>query len=94
MWAAGFPFFNLYKLVVLLRGRRLVEEARAGASMASSPAARLVAAAFRALFALNLRRTPWGWQLLAVAVHDVRPKSERPSALDSATVPGGADDAA
>ena len=69
-WSAGFPFFNVYKLVVLMSGRRLVRDARAGAAVSTSSAARFIAATFRALFRLNLRGTPFGWQLLALAVRD------------------------
>jgi SAM-dependent methyltransferase len=60
---AGFPFFNLYRLLVILRGQRLVEDA------AGKPSALLtyVSAAFRGLFALNLPRSPLGWQTIAVA---------------------------
>jgi len=63
--AAGFPFFDLYRLVVLVRGRRLIEDVRTGnerSRLASS-----LLATFRALFRLNLSSTPFGWQLVAVA---------------------------
>ena len=63
--AAGFPFFNLYRLVVLARGRRLIEEAGAGHGLSRS--ARLVMGAFRGLFRANLPRSPWGWQTVGVA---------------------------
>jgi SAM-dependent methyltransferase len=63
--AAGFPFFNLYRLVVLLRGRRLIEDA--GADHGLSAPARLVMGAFGRLFSANLRRSPWGWQTVGVA---------------------------
>jgi SAM-dependent methyltransferase len=63
--AAGFPFFNLYRLVVLLRGQRLIEDADAGHGL--SPSARLVMGAFRRLFRANLPRSPWGWQTVGVA---------------------------
>jgi SAM-dependent methyltransferase len=59
---AGFPFFNLYRLVVIVRGRRLMRDvdrrsATAGAAMS----------AFDHLFRLNLDRSPFGWQIVAVA---------------------------
>lgn len=63
--AAGFPFFNLYRLVVLLRGRRLIEDV--GADHGLSPSARLVMGTFRRLFRANLPRSPWGWQTVGVA---------------------------
>jgi trans-aconitate methyltransferase len=61
---AGFPFFNLYRLVVLLRGRRLIADAAPGG--ASAPA-RLVMRLFRLLFRLNVDSTRWGWQTVASA---------------------------
>jgi 2-polyprenyl-3-methyl-5-hydroxy-6-metoxy-1,4-benzoquinol methylase len=61
---AGFPFFNLYRLVVILRGRRLVADAATGRT--STPA-RLVMAAFGHLFRLRLDALPWGWQTVAHA---------------------------
>jgi trans-aconitate methyltransferase len=61
---AGFPFFNLYRLVVLLRGERLVDDAARGAG---TRPARLVMKIFGLLFRLNLTSSPWGWQVLAAA---------------------------
>jgi SAM-dependent methyltransferase len=64
--AAGFPFFNLYRLVVFVRGRKLVDDVRAGPE-SLSPTARRVMGLFRTLFRFNLPRSPFGWQLVAVA---------------------------
>lgn len=61
---AGFPFFNVYRLAVLVRGRRLVDDVAHGAG--SAPA-RAVMKAFGALFRVNLPRSPWGWQIVATA---------------------------
>jgi SAM-dependent methyltransferase len=61
---AGFPFFNLYRLTVLLRGERLVDDV---AQDAGQWPARLVMRIFGVLFRLNLTRSPWGWQVLAAA---------------------------
>jgi SAM-dependent methyltransferase len=63
----GFPFFNLYRLVVILRGRRLIADVAAGETGSASLASRLVMAVFRFLLRLNLPRSPWGWQTVAVA---------------------------
>jgi trans-aconitate methyltransferase len=65
--AAGFPFFNLYRLLVLLRGKKLVADAATGGQMDGSLLARSAMATFRALFHLNLSSSPWGWQLVASA---------------------------
>jgi hypothetical protein len=67
--SAGFPFFNMYKLVVIARGDSAVRDAEIKASDpgASRWALDAAYAAFAWLFRLNLERIPWGWQLLAVA---------------------------
>jgi len=63
---AGFPFFNLYRLVVVARGRRLVADAdQTGAAMPWT--GRAVMRLFGLLFRLNFDRTGLGWQLLAIA---------------------------
>jgi 2-polyprenyl-3-methyl-5-hydroxy-6-metoxy-1,4-benzoquinol methylase len=60
---AGFPFFNLYRLVVISRGEKLAAEA------AGEPRglARLAMRAFDLAFKFNLPSAPWGWQLFALA---------------------------
>jgi SAM-dependent methyltransferase len=63
---AGFPFFNLYRLVVILRGRRLVDDVTAEGGSESRPA-RAVMTVFRALFRLNLPIMRGGWQTVALA---------------------------
>jgi len=67
-FGAGFPFFNVYRLVVVARGRRLVEDVAVqdeGGSL--SRVARLTMKAFDLLFRLNLMGTPWGWQIVGTA---------------------------
>jgi SAM-dependent methyltransferase len=68
---AGAPFFNLYRLIVMLRGRRLIEDlSRSDGSSGSLRDAKKLKAAYRvfdAAFRLNLPSTPFGWQLVAVA---------------------------
>jgi SAM-dependent methyltransferase len=61
---AGFPFFNLYRLVVLLRGERLVDDVARGAGPRP---ARFMMKIFGALFRLNVTSSPWGWQVLVAA---------------------------
>jgi SAM-dependent methyltransferase len=61
--AADFPFFNLYRMVVVARGKRLVDDV----SGEAGPLARLVMAGFRGLMPLTLFDTPWGWQIVARA---------------------------
>ena len=60
---AGFPFFNLYRLLVILRGEKLIDDA------ASEPSnlLRFTCAVFRMLFKLNTDNSRFGWQVVAVA---------------------------
>jgi SAM-dependent methyltransferase len=60
---AGFPIFNLYRSLVILRGETLVEDAAGEPSRLLRVAMRV----FDALFRMNLPRTPWGVQIVAVA---------------------------
>jgi cyclopropane fatty-acyl-phospholipid synthase-like methyltransferase len=62
--ARGFPFFNLYRLMIITRGRKLVEDAAQGRSTNTAPA-RIVGAVFDALLRINLPAKRWGWQLVA-----------------------------
>lgn len=64
---AGFPFFNLYRLTVVLRGQKLVDDVKAGDGAPASPVALAVMRAFGVLFAANLASSPWGWQMVALA---------------------------
>jgi len=61
--AAGFPVFNLYRTLVLLRGRRLADD------IAGAPGvlARAVMAPLRWLMPLSLDDSPWGWQIVGAA---------------------------
>ncbi|MDP9092737.1 MAG: class I SAM-dependent methyltransferase [Actinomycetota bacterium] len=68
VYRSGFPFFNLYKMAVILRGRRLVKEMDsrpAGARSSTLEAA--VTGFFRRGFRLNRDDSRLGWQLAAVA---------------------------
>ncbi len=65
---AGFPFFNIYKLVVIARGRRLIADVEDRAPDSTPSRAELAAARF---FDLGFRHSrddfPFGWQMAAVA---------------------------
>jgi SAM-dependent methyltransferase len=65
LYGAGFPFFNLYRLVVVARGQKLIDDATNKGPMPFT--ARAAMRAFSWLFELNSGVTPWGWQLVAVA---------------------------
>jgi SAM-dependent methyltransferase len=64
---AGFPSFNLYRWVVILRGSSLITDVNSRSRGVTSILARIVMALFRPLFALNLLGTGLGWQIVAVA---------------------------
>jgi SAM-dependent methyltransferase len=64
---AGFPFFNLYRLTVILRGHHLMADVDHKSQGWTSLLARAVMALFRPLFVLNILGTRLGWQTLAVA---------------------------
>ncbi len=64
---AGFPFFNLYRLAVLARGRKLIEEAGGGTESALPATGRAMLRVFETLFKFNASKTRLGWQLVAVA---------------------------
>ena len=66
-YLAGFPFFNLYRLLIVGRGGRLVQDAQAGSTGAPSRIARLAMKVFRVLFHANLLDSPFGWQVVATA---------------------------
>ena len=67
IYLSGFPFFNLYRLLVIARGKRLAQDADTQSSGRSSGLAHWVTKLFGLLFRLNLRDSPFGWQVVAVA---------------------------
>ena len=67
VFLAGFPFFNLYRLTVIARGKKLAEDVRADQDGSTSKLAAAVMAAFRFLFRFNLLDSPFGWQVVAIA---------------------------
>jgi trans-aconitate methyltransferase len=64
---SGFPFFNLYRMVVVARGKALVNDAKPNTDSLGAKVARWVMAIFGVLFKMNWPRSPWGWQLIARA---------------------------
>jgi SAM-dependent methyltransferase len=63
---AGFPFFNVYRLTVVLRGKRLISEVTGDRGLSRS--ARAAMRLFALLFRFNSNETRRGWQLVATAV--------------------------
>jgi SAM-dependent methyltransferase len=62
--APGFPFFNLYRILVTMRGARLIGDVSQPASRTPWHV-RAGMVVFDWLFRFNLMR--WGWQIIAVA---------------------------
>jgi trans-aconitate methyltransferase len=75
--AAGFPFFNVYKLLVVLRGRRVITDVRSSEAGDGSRVASVLMTLFGALFRFNLISSPLGWQIVAVA--HTRPEARGPT---------------
>lgn len=67
IYRTGFPFFNLYRLTVIVRGKSLVADVSNQTDSAMSRLASFVMSVFRFLFRFNLNDAPGGWQLVAVA---------------------------
>jgi hypothetical protein len=67
IYLAGFPFFNLYRLLVIARGKRLTQDVGTQSSGFPSSVAGFTMKLFRLLFRFNLRDSPFGWQIVAVA---------------------------
>jgi SAM-dependent methyltransferase len=64
---AGFPFFNLYRLAVVLRGKKLIEDGAEHGQANLPLSARATIRMFSWLFKLNTSSSRLGWQLVAVA---------------------------
>ena len=63
----GFPFFNLYRCLVILRGKKLITDVSAGPGRSASWTARMAMAVFQRLIRLNRNSSRWGWQMVAKA---------------------------
>ena len=67
VYLAGFPFFDLYRLLVIARGKRLARDVESRSGGTSSGLARFVMKLFGILFHANLLNSPFGWQVIATA---------------------------
>lgn len=67
VYLAGFPFFNLYRSLVIARGKRLAQDVETQSRGIPAALAGYTMKLFRLLFRLNLRDSPFGWQVIAVA---------------------------
>ena len=64
---AGFPFFNLYRFMIIALGDRLIETARVDPAGSPPWHARAAAKVFDVLFRLNARRGRLGFQTIGAA---------------------------
>ena len=64
---AGFPFFNLYRCMIVLRGKKLIEDLSVRQNPSTPQSAQIAMAVFHRLFRLNLNSSPWGWQMVGKA---------------------------
>jgi SAM-dependent methyltransferase len=69
---AGFPFFNLYRLVVFARGKAVIRDAELMGDQKIGWAARTAMNGFDWLFRWNPSSTTRGWQLVARALEPSR----------------------
>lgn len=67
VFTIGFPFFNLYRLMLLLRGSKLVNDLNnKNLSFFSKLIMQIVGRLFILLFKLNLKSSNLGWQVVAI----------------------------
>ncbi len=67
VYLAGFPFFNLFRLLVIARGAVLARDIEMQSRGISASLASFMMKFFRLLFHGNLSDSPFGWQVVAVA---------------------------
>ena len=67
VWGAGFPIFNLFRCLVIARGARLIDDARASSSeWSGGRIVRMATAVFEPLFHLAGTRGRLGWQTVGM----------------------------
>lgn len=63
----GFPFFNIYKIISILRGNKLIDDyKKISEQNRLSILERVFIRVFNVLFMFNIDAIPFGWQLVAV----------------------------
>ncbi len=67
VYRAGFPFFNLYRLAIILRGRRLIDDLKTTTAVPVSRLQQAMTRFFDVTFHWNLHHSPFGWQIVAIA---------------------------
>jgi SAM-dependent methyltransferase len=67
IYQAGWPFFNLYRLMLLARGESLVDDVSIHTSRIKISAIKIIGTIFSMLFRLNAKNFRGGWQMFAIA---------------------------
>jgi SAM-dependent methyltransferase len=63
----GFPFFNLYRMIVILRGKALIKDASPENERDLNFPGKLAMSLFSLVLKCKLNSTFWGWQMTAQA---------------------------
>lgn len=63
----GFPFFNLYKTIIILRGKALIRDVSTQSTQQVSLSAKMAMGAFSLVLKRRFNGTLWGWQMIAQA---------------------------
>lgn len=67
IYRAGFPVFNIYKLLTILAGRKLITTVTSSEHHGDSKLTVLISRFFNSIFWLSMPNFPLGWQLIATA---------------------------
>ncbi len=68
VFLAGFPFFNLYRMMVVLRGKRTISDANSNiVGGFAGLLVKLTMQIFRLLFKFNIKHSRFGWQIVVLA---------------------------
>lgn len=67
VYKTGFPFFNLYRLVTIIRGDRLITDVEKSYKGFTKTLSIIVMNTFNFFFKLNLSNSPFGWQIIGSA---------------------------
>jgi len=67
LYTLGFPFFNLYKLIIWIYGDKVVDRVKLMSTQKPSRLGICVFRLFGVLFKLNFRNSRLGWQIIAIA---------------------------
>ncbi|MCK9419444.1 MAG: class I SAM-dependent methyltransferase [Nitrospirae bacterium] len=68
--SAGWPFFNLYRLMLLFRGDKLVNDVSFNTSAIKTRLIQMVGLLFSLLFRGNINSSKYGWQIIAIATKE------------------------